>query len=177
MAALPRATDRGGTRMTAVEESVTGPGRDEDVDPRAVALDVINCCMAGRIRQIARVVTARYDTELREYGITANQVTILSVIAVLGKVSPRDLEPYLQMDGSTISRNLSRMLSKHWLAKIPAEDRRSHYLVVAPDGFDIFRRVRPAWQRAQEWAEDLFGESGVHSVRDIAARVNPEIPV
>ena len=135
---------------------------------------VIHNCLAGRIRQINRVVTARYDEELRAVGVTTNQLTILAVVAMLEKVTPTDLQPYLQMEMSTLSRNVARMMENHWLATLPGEDKRSHYLVVAPDGMRVLAGVRPHWERAQSWAVEHLG--GVDPIRELAWRVNPLVP-
>ncbi len=140
-----------------------------------MALRVINNCLAGRVRQISRVVTARYDEELRPLGITANQLTILSVVAVLEKVTQSEAQPYLLMEVSTLSRNIARMLEHHWLATIPGEDKRSHYLVVAPEGFRILEQVEPLWEQAHAWALETLG--GPDAVRDLARRVNPLMPI
>ena len=137
---------------------------------------VIHECLAGRIRLLSRVVTGRYDAELRTCGITANQMTILAVVAMLEQTSPTEMQPYLMMDASTISRNVARMVESRWLATIPAEDRRSHYLVVAPEGFRLLAESAPAWERAHRWAEELFGERGKTAIRELSHAVNPLIP-
>lgn len=142
----------------------------------AMASQVIHECLAGRIRLLSRAVTARYDTELREVGLTANQMTILSVVAMLEQTTPTDMQPYLMMDASTISRNVGRMVDNRWLAMIPAEDRRSHFLVVAPAGFRLLADARPAWERAHAWATEQFGLAGSEAIKKLSHEVNPNIP-
>jgi DNA-binding MarR family transcriptional regulator len=138
---------------------------------------VVNECLAGRIRLLSRLVTGRYDAELKEHGLTANQVTILAVVAMLEKTTPTDMQPYLMMDASTISRNVARMIENHWLGTIPAEDRRSHFLIVAPGGFEVLANAAPAWERAHAWAEELFGERGTAAIRELSHAVNPLVPL
>lgn len=138
---------------------------------------VIHECLAGRIRLLSRVVTGRYDAELRDAGLTANQMTILAVVAMLEQTSPTEMQPYLMMDASTISRNVARMIESRWLATIPAEDRRSHYLVVAPEGFRLLAEAAPAWERAHRWAEEQFGSEGRDAIRALSHAVNPLIPL
>ena len=148
-----------------------GSGHDEAID---MARRVIRTCLAGRVRQINRVVTSHYDRELAEVGITANQLTILSAVALLESVTPTDLMPYLLMEASTLSRNVKRMVAHRWLATIPGEDRRSHQLIVAPEGFRILAAVAPHWQKAHEWAEEALGDGD--AVREMAHRLNPRVP-
>lgn len=141
---------------------------------KEMALRVIRTCLAGRVRQLSRIVTARYDEELRPVGITANQLTILSAVAVLEQVTPTDLQPYLEMEISTLSRNIRRMVEHRWLATVPADDKRSHYLIVAPEGFRVLAEVGPHWERAHAWATDRLG--GGDTVRELAHRLNPLLP-
>lgn len=149
-------------------------------DPRqtghAMASRVIHNCLAGRLRMLSRVVTARYDQELRDVGLTANQVTILSVVAMLEETSPSEMQPFLMMDSSTISRNVARMIESGWLMTLPADDRRSHRLVLAEAGYQRLANAAPAWERAHRWAEGLFGEDGGESIRALTHRINPLVP-
>ena len=135
---------------------------------------VINGCLAGRIRQISRIVTQRYDDELREFGITTNQLTILSAVALLDSVTQTELQPYLAMEASTLSRNVKGMTRRGWLALIPGADRRSHNLVVSPEGFRLLAAVKEPWERAHAWATEALG--GDDSVREMAHRLNPRVP-
>lgn len=140
-----------------------------------IARRVINQGLAVRIRQISRVVTARYDNELREIGITANQLTILSAVATLESVTQTDLQPYMMMEASTLSRNAKRMTDQGWLAAASGADRRSHELVVTPAGFRVLAEAEPAWVSAQKWATKLLGSE--EAVRTMAHRVNPRLPL
>ena len=140
-----------------------------------MARRVINEGLAARVRQINRVVTARYDNELRETGITVNQLTILSAVVTLESVTQTDLQPYMMMDASTLSRNVKRMTDQGWLAAASGPDRRSHKLVVTPAGFRVLAEAEPAWVRAHKWATKLLGSE--KAVRTMAHRVNPRLPL
>jgi DNA-binding MarR family transcriptional regulator len=145
-------------------------------DPQKIALESVEGCLATRLRQLSRVVTNRYDAELREHGVTSNQASVLAVIAVLGNPTPRELEPMLMMDASTISRNVRLLMANEWVAQIPGKDRRSHRLVISPRGVELMMKVYPAWKRSQEWAQELLGKSGEATIRRLTRKVNPQAP-
>lgn len=147
---------------------------EAESDGRGFALRVVNNCLVGRVRQISRILTAHFDEELRSVGITANQLTILSTIAVLEQATPTELQPYLQMELSTLSRNLKRMVVQEWLATIPGEDRRSHSLIVAPRGFRVLEDAAAGWERAHQWAQQRLGDG--NELRRLAKRLNPLLP-
>jgi DNA-binding MarR family transcriptional regulator len=121
-------------------------------------------------------MTNQYDANLAEFGITSNQASMLAVIAALGQPTPRELEPILLMDASTISRNVKLLLENKWVALIPGGDKRSHHLVVAPAGVELMIKAYPAWKRSQKWAGQVLGESGVDAVRRVARKVNKHVP-
>ncbi len=142
-----------------------------------VARAIIHRCAAGRVRQISRIITARYDTHLREVGVTANQLTILAVITVLGPSRSSDIEPFLAMEQSTLSRNLSRMVDNGWLARrVDREDGRSSLLEVTAAGAKVLEEAYEPWSEAQAWTEELLGDEGIDSIASVARKVNPRIP-
>jgi len=145
-------------------------------DPRAIAKESVEQCLATRLRQLSRVVTNRYDAALREFGITSNQASMLAVIAVLGNPTPRDLEAILLMDASSISRNVRLLLKNEWTALLPGEDKRTHRLVIAPKGVELMLRVYPAWKQSQAWAKELLGPGAEAVIRKMAKKVNPLVP-
>lgn len=145
--------------------------------PAEIASHILRTCAAGRIRQINRVVTAQFDAELREHGITANQLTILALATALGPSRGADLEPYLVMEQSTLSRNVNRMVDNGWLEKrADPEDGRSQLLAVTRDGTELLEAAYGSWQQAQQWAEELIGTTRLEGIATVARTVNPNIP-
>jgi len=145
-------------------------------DPRSIAQESVEQCLATRLRQLSRAVTNHYDSALREFGVTSNQASVLAVIAVLGNPTPRELEPILMMDASTISRNVRLLMANQWVAQIPGTDKRSHRLVISPHGVELMMKVYPAWKKSQRWARNLLGGNGESTVRRLARKVNPDAP-
>ena len=66
-------------------------------------------CIAVRLRLLNRVVTNFYDDALRPLGLKVSQLNILIVTARLGLARPVQVCDILQLDTSTLSRNVERM--------------------------------------------------------------------
>ena len=79
-------------------------------------------CIALRLRPLNRVVTNLYDEALRSLGLKVGQLNILVVTAKLGLAQPAKVCDILQMDASTLSRNVERMRAKDWLEVVPGKD-------------------------------------------------------
>jgi DNA-binding MarR family transcriptional regulator len=133
-------------------------------------IDVIaRNCIAVRLRLLNRVVTNLYDDALRPLGLKVSQLNILVVAAKLGLAQPTKVCDILQLDTSTLSRNVERMRAKGWLEVVPGEDARTQPFRLTAQGKRLLERAVPAWERAQEQAEDLLGDEGI-ALLDKAAR-------
>src|SRR4029077_17916652 len=89
------------------------------------AIDAIaDNCIAVRLRLLNRVVTNLYDDALRPLGLKVSQLNILVVTAKLGLAQPAKVCDILQLDASTVSRNVESIRAKGWLEVVPGEDAR-----------------------------------------------------
>src|ERR1700745_813747 len=82
-------------------------------------------CIAVRLRLLNRVVTNLYDEALRPLGVKVSQLNILVGTAKLGLARPAKVCELLQLDVSTLSRNVDRMRASGWLEVVPGEDART----------------------------------------------------
>src|SRR6184192_1003188 len=71
------------------------------------SIDTISrTCIAVRLRLLNRVVTNFYDAALRPLGLKVSQLNVLIVTARLGLARPAQVCEILQLDTSTLSRNV-----------------------------------------------------------------------
>src|SRR6266852_5535643 len=91
-------------------------------------------CFAVRMRLLNRVVTNLYDDALRPLGLKVSQLNILVVAAKLGLARPAEVCELLQLDTSTLSRNVERMRAHGWLEVVPDEDARTQPFQLTPQG-------------------------------------------
>lgn len=126
-------------------------------------------CVAVRLRLVNRVITNLYDDALRPLGIKVSQFNILVVAAKLGLARPAQVCEILQLDTSTLSRNVERMRAKGWLEVVSAEDARMQPFRLTVVGRRVLERAAPAWEQAQHKASELLGKDGV-ALLDKAAK-------
>src|SRR3954469_20141026 len=94
--------------------------------PTPSSIDTISrTCIAVRLRLLNRVVTSFYDDALRPLGLKVSQLNIMIVTARLGLARPVQVCDILQLDMSTLSRNLERIRAHGWLEVVPGEDART----------------------------------------------------
>ena len=136
------------------------------------AIDAIaRTCIAVRLRLLNRVVTNLYDDALRPLGLKVSQLNILVVTAKLGLARPAKVCDLLQLDTSTLSRNVERMRVRGWLEVVPGEDARTQPFRLTAQGVKLLERAVPAWEQAQRQARDLLGDDGVALLTETAGKL------
>jgi DNA-binding MarR family transcriptional regulator len=128
-------------------------------------------CIAVRLRLLNRVITNLYDDALRSLGLKVSQLNILVVTAKLGLARPAAVCDLLQLDTSTLSRNVDRMRAKGWLEIVPGQDARAQPFRLSARGQMLVERAEPAWQQAQQKAGEIMGEDGVALLTKMAQKL------
>ena len=125
-------------------------------------------CLAVRVRLLNRTITGIYDEALRPLGLTIGQLNILVVVAKLGPISPKDVARRLNMEKSTVSRNVDRMRSRGWLTASEGEAGRNQLLEINRKGRSLLERSVPLWEEAQERTKAILGQRGARSIHSVA---------
>ena len=133
-------------------------------------------CVGNQLRLLSRVVTGIYERELRPLKLTASQMVILALTAKQGRVVSVELSKMLQMDASTVSRNVERMRARGWLEQVPGKDERSRPFRLTAGGKKMLRDASAAWEKAQEQAVGLVGDEGVALLRRMSKELVPAFP-
>jgi len=133
-----------------------------------IGSQVVGACIATRLRLATRVITKLYDDALRPFGLTVAQMALLAVAAESEGLRQVGVRARLQLDDSTLSRNLERMRAKGWMVQVEEEDARVHSHELTEAGAALLEKATPAWQEAQRAAGSMLGESGVAALRRFA---------
>lgn len=124
----------------------------------------------GRVRILSRVLTGVYEEELRPFGIKGSQLNLLVVVAKQGPIRRIDIGNLIQLEPSTLTRNLQVMLKNGWVEEVDVgEDARGLPLAATAAGKALLRRVSPAWARAQRKAHQVLGADGAALVLKISS--------
>jgi len=134
-------------------------------------------CTNFKLRQLARRVAQRYDAEIARAGLKGTQYSLLSYVIKLGPIRPVDLAAGLNVDASTLSRNLKPLVAAGWVTLEAGADARSR-LVQATDAGRAKRvEAQRRWRVAQEGVNATLGAQRVialHALIDEAMRALDE---
>ena len=90
-------------------------------------------------------------------------------IVTLGPIRPGDLAGHMEMDASTLTRNLQPLVAQGWVEVGPGDDGRSR-LVTATDTGRIKRtQAQREWKRAQL---SLNNKLGIDRVAQLHAQID-----
>lgn len=132
---------------------------------------MLDRCLFQRTRAAARAVTKLYEDELRSIGLRATQAVVLATVAAKGELSISALSDELEMDRTTLTRNL-RPLEDRRLLAISSEGRHRTRLVrLLPAGEAMLGLASVRWEQAQTSLEQSLGESRVVPVRRAIAAI------
>jgi DNA-binding MarR family transcriptional regulator len=131
-------------------------------------------CLVGRLRMLNRVVTNIYDDALRPLGVKASQLGILVAAAKFGLARPADVCDRLQLDTSTLSRNVERMKVNGWLEVVADDDGRAQPFRLTSKGRKLLERAKPEWDKAQKKVKELIGDEAVDSITAAAQRIHSD---
>jgi DNA-binding MarR family transcriptional regulator len=106
-------------------------------------------CLSANLRRTERVITRHYDEYLAESGLTAVQLPILACIAAAEEATFRLLAEQLDLDRSTLSRNLT-LLRDRRLVKLGAPSGPKPGLIaLTARGKEALRDAHGRWREAQ----------------------------
>jgi len=139
-------------------------------------LDIKNVegvCLGGCVRKLNRMVSAIYDQAFASAGLKTSQFSVLVSVANRKQARPAELISHLQLDESTLSRNVERMCARGWLRLVEDADRRSHLIEVTDKGQALIRKCLPAWQKAQTEVSRRLGTDSVGELRSALRKLSP----
>lgn len=134
-------------------------------------------CTCARLRKLTRRLTRIYDAHLAAQAIKVTQYSLLAN-AARGERALSEFAAELEMDRSTLSRNLAPLAAQGWVSISIGADPRSRSISLTAAGRRKLKAALPLWRKAQCEVESILGTAGVGELhrkieRALAALPNP----
>lgn len=117
------------------------PSRDE-------CLHMARHCLSANLRRTERLVTRHYDSYLEPAGVTAVQLPMLAMIATADEPTFRLLTEQLELDRSTLSRNLALLQRIGFVDIGPPSGPKPGLIQLTRKGVTVLRAAHVQWKRA-----------------------------
>ena len=136
-------------------------------------------CLSASLRRTERLVTRVYDEHLRAAGVTAVQLPMLASIAAQESPTLRMLTEQLELERSTLSRNLA-LLRRRGLIKLgPSSGPKPGLITLTAKGRATLARAHEEWQKAHQELMDALDEKavgrGMEFLRKVRKTVRTEL--
>jgi DNA-binding MarR family transcriptional regulator len=127
-------------------------------------------CTCFKLRRLTRRVTAVYDRALSAAGMRVTQYSLLAHLRGTHAVSMSQLAEALDMDRTTLTRNLKPLLEAGWVEVQPsAKDARIRLVRITRTGEVQWQAARTHWRHAQDEVHATIGSAqlaGLHHMLD-----------
>lgn len=120
-------------------------------------------CLSANLRRTERLVTRHYDSYLAGTGVSAVQLPILGIVATVEEPTFRILAEELDLDRSTLSRNLAVLERDGILAIQPPSGPKPGLISLTAKGRAALRGAWPRWNEAHRLLEDALSREGLTS--------------
>jgi DNA-binding MarR family transcriptional regulator len=119
--------------------------------PNKVTTSVVSPkgCSSYKLRQLSRRVSQYFDHFVGSSGLKTTQYSLLSHLGRLEPVRPGDLAAEMEMDASTLTRNLQPLIREGWVEVGPGDDGRSRLATLTDAGRAKRAETQREWKRAQ----------------------------
>ena len=127
-------------------------------------------CASFNLRKTSRVLTQAFDDALRPSGLRGTQFSLLAVLQTRQPVGMTKLAKWMEMDRTTLTRNL-KPLEKEGLVKIePGIDSRVHQVSLTSQGELALEAAQPLWAKAQARVVQALGSERIlNLLEDLSA--------
>jgi DNA-binding MarR family transcriptional regulator len=129
------------------------------------------------VRQLSRIITRVYDDAMRPLGITASQYTLLAQLAARDSITAVEIGHDLDIEKSTLSRNLKRLLALGHINMDPPAGRRGRGLHLTAKGQAVLKDAFPIWQDAQKRTIGAIGADSRNMLDTLLHQAEKLVPV
>ncbi|MBV8502878.1 MAG: MarR family transcriptional regulator [Paucibacter sp.] len=124
-------------------------------------------CTNFKLRQLSRLVSLHCEPHFADTGLKTTQYSLLAHVDALGPISPGELARRMDLDASTLTRNLQLLLADGWVEMLPGEDARSRLVQVTAEGHAKRSAMKADWKRAQLSLNEKLGQARVQRLHEL----------
>jgi DNA-binding MarR family transcriptional regulator len=135
---------------------------------RGVGQVALRGCTCFKLRRLSRRVTAVYDRALSAAGMRVTQYSLLGHLRGLSGVPISELAEMLDMDRTTLTRNLKPLVEAGWVkVRSSGEDARVRLVQLTSAGEERWKAARAYWRQAQDEVNTTIGVDGLAAMHQM----------
>jgi DNA-binding MarR family transcriptional regulator len=124
-------------------------------------------CTHLKLRQLNRLVTRHYEAAMAGSGLKITQYSLLAFVDKLGPLRAGNLAAVMQLDASTLSRNLQPLIERGLVQAAVGGDGRSRIVQATDAGRALRVQAQRAWKQAQVALNQQLGSQRVAALHGL----------
>lgn len=128
-------------------------------------------CHCINLRRTSGCITEYYDRAVEPCGLTISQFSLLWNLDFLGQSNTTALAARMDLDRSTLARNLRPLLANGFIEDAARANSRNRMLKVTPKGKMALEIGIPLWKAAQKKIIAAIGEENLDIFKNILSKL------
>lgn len=128
-------------------------------------------CYGIALCRAENALTSFYDERLKQVGITVKQFCLLENLKILQEASTGELAERVNLERSTLTRNIQILTAKGWIYDRAESGKRAHKYALTAEGLTILNKASEIWDVVQNDVEEIIGKDDVKNFMDILYRI------
>ena len=125
-------------------------------------------CVGNKLRRLSRIVDNQFRSNLKDFNITENQMTLLFLLHSMGTVDQGVIGKQLFLERSSVSRNVNLLERNGYVTK-NAEYRPQ--ISLTQEGSALVGRLIPLWENIMDDIVSEIGTEGVEMINDLEKKL------
>ena len=131
---------------------------------KKVSCNTPSACSCVNLRRASRAITRIYDQALEPAELKITQYSVLANVARSGPLNISRLASILNLDRTTLVRNLKSLETSGFIENADVSDPRERAIRITESGRLIVERAKPYWKLAQQQIKDHLGTEGLQQL-------------
>jgi DNA-binding MarR family transcriptional regulator len=121
-------------------------------------------CIGSRLRGLSRKVDSIYRKHLEGKNITENQLSVMMALYKTGKIEQIEIGRMLNLERSSLSRNLTRLINQDFIIKEGAVNK--PMISLSEKGIQKVESILPFWEQTMDEVIGLLDEKALTGFND-----------
>ena len=127
------------------------------------------CCPLGLLTLLQRKIGKMFSNYFSDLNVTNSQSSIFLILLKMEELAQSDLGKLLDLVRSTISRDLSRLVSQGYLYK--RKGTKSPLIGLSNKGKIFALEIFNEWEKGYTETRDLLGEDGLVALKNLKKKI------
>ena len=128
-------------------------------------------CYCARLRRSVNLMTKYYNQKMCSSGLSLKQYFLLVNLLSIGPCNITELAEYIELDRSTVVRNLKPLFGKGFIEDLSSPNSRDKAISVTQAGKETLKIANPLWLSAQTAIAESIGENEIEQALKVLENI------